>query len=82
LTITVIDRKSSSAQFEGRGRIRRKLPDLPRYRESFSIANNLCCYAVLVKASQNNVLPPPEAKGGNIFQAFSVAYGTESTMNF
>jgi hypothetical protein len=33
-----------------------------RYRESFSIANNLCFYAVLFKASQDNVLPPPEAK--------------------
>jgi len=53
-----------------------------RYRESFSIANNLCCYAVLVKASQDNVLPQPETREANIFQAFSVDYGTDSTMNF
>jgi hypothetical protein len=57
------DRELSSAQCEGRGTIWCTLLN-PGYKNSFSKANNSCCYGLLVHAAYDHVLPPPEAKVG------------------
>jgi hypothetical protein len=51
-------------------------------KDVFYGVNNIHCYAVLLKASYDNVLLPPEAKVSNIFHVHSMASDRGSNINF